>query len=401
VIKLKKFEVKPNIYWVGGIDWNLRDFHGYSTNRGTTYNAYLIMDKKITLVDTVKHYLFDEMISRIKEITDPSKIDYIISNHVEMDHSGSIPKLIKICPNAKVITSTRGEKGLLIHYKKDLNFKVVQSGDTLNIGKRTLQFIHIPMVHWPDSMVTYIPKDKLLLPNDAFGQHIASIERFDDEFEWGILKEEAAKYYANIVMPYGDQVKKALEALSTLEIDMIAPSHGIIWRSNISEIINEYKKWANYETDNKALIIYDSMWGSTEKIAYALSEGIEEAGIPVNLRNLKNTNISDIITDLINSKFILLGSPTLNNTMLPSMGGFLTYLKGLRPKNRIGFVFGSYGWGGQAVGEIEKILNDLSWDLPVESININYVPEKNDLKKAKEIGKKLVKNIKKIELYNK
>jgi flavorubredoxin len=257
------------------------------------------------------------------------------------------------------------------------------------------------MVHWPDSMVTYIPHDKLLLPNDAFGQHIASEERFDDEFDWGILKEEAAKYYGNIVMPYGDQVKKALEVLSTLEIDMIAPSHGIIWRSNIPDIINEYQKWANYETENKALIVYDSMWGSTEKLAYALCEGIEETGIPVKIRSLNNTHISDIITDLISSKFVLLGSPTLNNTMLPTMGGFLTYLKGLRPRNRIGFVFGSYGWGGQAVGEIEKILNGLSWELPIESININFIPEQNDLKKAKEIGKKLVKNVKEIKIINK
>ena len=391
MIKLKKVEVKPDIYWVGGIDWNLRNFHGYSTRRGTTYNAYLIIDKKITLVDTVKHYLFDEMIARIKEIVDPSKIDYIISNHVEMDHSGSILKLLENCPNATVITSTRGEKGLRLHFKKELNFKVVNSGDTLNIGKRTLHFVHIPMVHWPDSMVTYSPVDKLLLPNDAFGQHIATEERFDDEIEWGILKEEATKYYANIVMPYGDQVNKALETLRGLKIDMIAPSHGIIWRSLITNIVKEYTKWANYETDNKALIVYDSMWGSTEKIAYALAEGIEETGIPVNIRNLKNTDISDIITDVISSRFILLGSPTMNNTMLPSMGGFLTYLKGLRPRNRIGLVFGSYGWGGQAVGEIEKILKELQWDLPVSSINLNYLPDQNDLINAKRIGKKLVK----------
>jgi len=391
VIKLKKIQIKPDIYWVGGIDWNLRNFHSYSTRRGTTYNAYLIVDKKITLVDTVKHNLFDEMVSRIKEIVNLLKIDYIVSNHVEMDHSGSILKLLEFCPNAKIITSTRGEKGLRMHYKKELNFKVVSSGETLNIGKRTLNFVHIPMVHWPDSMVTYIPSDKLLLPNDAFGQHIATEERFDDEIEWGILKEEAAKYYSNIVMPYGDQVKKALEAVGRLDIDMIAPSHGIIWRSYIPNIIKEYKKWANYETENKALIIYDTMWGSTEKIAYSFMEGIEEAGIPITIRSLKTTHISDIITDVLTSKYILIGSPTLNNSMLPSMGGFLTYLKGLRPKKRIGFVFGSYGWGGQAVGEIEKILKELSWDLPLDSININYIPGQNDLKKAKEIGKKLVK----------
>jgi len=394
VIKLNKVEIRPDIYWVGGIDWDLRNFHGYETQRGTTYNAYLIVDKKITLVDTVKHYLFDEMLARIKEIVDPKKIDYIVSNHVEMDHSGSLPKMKKEAPNAKIITSTRGEKGLLRHYKKDLGFQVVKSGDILNIGKRTLHFVHIPMVHWPDSMVTYIPSDKLLLPNDAFGQHIASSERFDDEIEWGILREEAAKYYANIVMPYGDQVKKALEAVSGLKIDMIAPSHGIIWRSRIPKIIEEYKKWASFEAEKKALIIYDSMWGSTEKIAYALYEGISESGIPVNMRNIKNTNISDIITDVQDSKLILIGSPTLNNGMMPSMGGFLTYLKGLRPRDRIGFVFGSYGWGGQAVGEIEKILKDLSWDIPFDSININYIPDEEELNNAKDIGRKIGKYLK-------
>ena len=395
MIELNKIEIKPDIYWVGGIDWDLRSFHGYNTPKGTTYNAYLIIDNKITLVDTVKHYLFNEMLNRIKEIVDPSKIDYIISNHVEMDHSGSITKLLEFCPNAKIITSTRGEKGLHLHYKKELNLKVVNSGDKLNIGKKILAFFHIPMVHWPDSMVTYIPSDKLLLPNDAFGQHIASCERFDEELDWGILKQDAAKYYANIVMPYGDQVKKALEMLTKLDINMIAPSHGIIWKKYLSNILKEYSKWANFETENKALIVYDSMWGSTEKIAYALYEGIEETGIKVTIRNLKNTHISDIITDVLSSKFILLGSPTMNNTTLPTMGGFLTYLKGLKPRNRIGFVFGSYGWGGQAVGEIEKILRELSWDLPIKSLNINYVPNENDLKNTKKIGETLVKNINK------
>ena len=395
MIKLKPAEIKPDIYWVGGIDWDLRNFHGYLTQRGTTYNAYLIIDKKITLVDTVKHYLFAEMLSRIEEIIDPSKIDYIVSNHVEMDHSGSLPKILEITPKATVITSTRGEKGLRRHFKKEWNFHVVNSGDSLKIGKRTLQFVHIPMVHWPDSMVTYSAKDRLLLPNDAFGQHIASSKRFDDEIGWDVLKEEAAKYYANIVMPYGDQVKKALEALSGLEIDMIAPSHGTIWRTFIPNILGEYTKWANYDSEEKALIVYDSMWGSTEKIAYALYEGIEKSGVNATMKNLKINHISDVITDLLTSKLILLGSPTLNNGMLPTMGGFLTYLKGLRPKNKIGFAFGSYGWGGQAIGEIEKVMKDLSWELPFDGININYIPEVNELKKVKETGNKLAKYIKK------
>ena len=394
MINLDKVELKKDIYWVGAIDWDLRNFHGYLTPRGTTYNAYLIVDKKITLVDTVKHYKFDEMLSRIKEIVDPKKIDYIISNHVEMDHSGSLPKILKNCPNAKIITSILGEKGLKKHYKKDWNFKVVNTGDSLDIGKRTLHFVPIPMVHWPDSMVTYIEKDKLLLPNDAFGQHIASSERFDDEIEWGLLKEEAAKYYANIVMPYGNQVNKALETLKNLKIDMIAPSHGIIWKTHIKKLLVEYKKWANYQTEKKALIIYDSMWGSTEKIAKSLAEGLEESKIRVTLKNLKTNHISDVITEVLTTKLILLGSPTMNNMMLPSMGEFLTYLKGLRPRNRTGFVFGSYGWGGQAVGQIETIIKELKWKIPEQSVNINYIPNNEDLTNLKKIGNKLGKSIK-------
>ncbi|MDP6154721.1 MAG: FprA family A-type flavoprotein [Candidatus Thermoplasmatota archaeon] len=390
---MKKVEIKPGVYWVGGVDWDIRNFHGYLTPRGTTYNAYLIIDEKIVLVDTVKHYLFDEMLARIKEIIDPSKIDYILSNHVEMDHSGSISRMLEIAPEAKVITSVQGERGLRRHYKKNWDFHVVKSGDSLDIGKRKLVFVHTPMVHWPDSMLTYIEIDKLLLPNDAFGQHIGGSERFDDQIEWGILKEEAAKYYANIVLPYGKQVQKAIAALGGLDIDMIGPSHGIIWRSYIPRILDEYVKWAANATENKALIVYDTMWGSTEKIAYSLREGLEEAGVPVTMRSLNTNQISDIITDLLTSKLILIGSPTLNNGYLPSMGAFLTYIKGLKPINRTGFAFGSFGWGGQAVGEIEKVMEVLGWELPVKGINLKYIPDDDELLATKGVGNDLAKLI--------
>ena len=392
---MKSIKLKPDVHWIGGIDWDLRDFHGYVTQRGSTYNSYLIMDEKITVIDTVKHYMFDEMFTRLKQMIDPNDIDYIISNHVEMDHSGSIPKLLEHAPNATIITSTRGEKGLKRHYKKDWDLQVVKSGETVSLGKRNLHFVHIPMVHWPDSMVTYSPYDKILFSNDAFGQHIASSERFDDELDWGVIHEEAAKYYANIVMPYGSQVKKALESMKDLDIDIIAPSHGIIWRSHVKDILKEYQKWCQDKTEEKALIIYDSMWGSTKKMAYALSEGIQEAGVPFSLLNLQTNHISDILTEILNAKLILFGSPTLNNTMLPKMGGFLTYLKGLRPKNRIGFVFGSYGWGGQAVGEIEKILSDMKWEIPEKSVNINFVPDEEELEELRSIGLKLANYMKK------
>jgi flavorubredoxin len=384
-----KTEIKPGIYWVGAIDWDIRNFHGYLTQRGTTYNAYLIVDEKIVLVDTVKHYLFNEMLERIREIVDPSKIDYIVSNHVEMDHSGSLPMMLEHARNAEIITSDKGERGLRRHFKQEWNFKVVKSGESLTIGKRALTFVHVPMVHWPDSMVTYIPEEKLLIPNDAFGQHIASTQRYDDEIGWDILKEEAGKYYGNIVMLFGDKVKKALEAVGGLEIDMIAPSHGVIWRSFIPEILEQYARWANYDADEKAVIVYDSMWGSTEKMAHKLKEGLQEAGIEVSIRNLKNNHISDVMTDVLFSKLVLVGSPTLNNGMLPSMGSFLVYLKGLRPRNRIGFAFGSFGWGGQAVGEIEKYFQDLKWEVPVEGMKIKYVPDDLELDNVKEVGKKI------------
>ncbi len=384
-----KLEIKPGIYWVGVIDWDIRNFHGYLTQRGTTYNAYLIIDEKITLVDTVKEYLYDEMMARIREIIDPSKIDIIVSNHVEMDHTGSIPKLLEHCPDASIVTSIQGEKGLRRHFKEDWNFHAVKSGETMSIGKRTLTFVHIPMVHWPDSMVTYVAEVKLLLSNDAFGQHIAGPERFDDELGWDVLKEEAAKYYANIVMPYGAQASKALEVLGGIEIDMIAPCHGIIWRSMIPNILAEYKKWTNYETEKRALIVYDTMWNSTKMMAHKLKDGLDEAGLPTTVKFLGTNHISDIVPDLMHSRLILIGSPTLNNGMLPSMGAFLTYMKGLRPKNRVGFAFGSYGWGGQAVGEIEEVMKQLKWDLPEEKININYVPDEEELDKVREVGKKL------------
>jgi flavorubredoxin len=382
---MQPVKVKENIWWVGGIDWDLRNFHGYITQKGSSYNSYLIIDEKITLIDTVKHYLFNEMIERISKIIDPKKIDIIISNHVEMDHSGGLPELMKLCPNATIICSPKGEEGLKAHYKKEWGFKVVKSGNSINIGKRTLQFVNTPMVHWPDNMVTYCPEEKILFSNDGMGQHIASYERFDYEYTLDIILEEAKKYYANIVLPYDSMVRKELEAASTLDIEIIAPSHGIIWTSNIPKIIEEYKKWSNNEVKNKAVIIYDTMWHSTEKIAYAIYRAFDEKGITVELCNLQLIHISDIMTKVIDSKYICIGSPTLNNNILPTVSAFLTYFKGLSPKNRIGLAFGSYGWGGQSVGHVEDILKELKFEI-MEQIKIKYIPDEKSLN---EITKKI------------
>ncbi|MFC1570274.1 FprA family A-type flavoprotein [Candidatus Omnitrophota bacterium] len=375
---MKPIEIKKDIYWVGGVDWDLREFHGYKTQRGSTYNAYLILDEKITLVDTVKHYLFDEMLERIKAVIDPSKIDLIVSNHVEMDHSGSLPKILELCPNATVITAPNGEKGLRKHFKKDWNFKVVNTGDSVSIGKRTLSFVLTPMLHWPDSMATYIPEEKLLMPNDAFGQHLATTERFDDEFDLNVIMEEAAKYYANIVFPFGAQVKKALEAVSGLDVDMIAPSHGIIWRKHIKEIVELYGKWADNTTEKKAVIIYDTMWGSTEKIAHAILDAFENKGISAALYDIKDNEMSDIMTQVLTAEYICVGSPTLNNGLMPPIAAFLTYMKGLAPKGRKALAFGSYGWGGQSVGIIEKELEGCGFEM-MDSIKEQYIPDENVL----------------------
>ncbi|MCG8401030.1 MAG: FprA family A-type flavoprotein [Firmicutes bacterium] len=391
---MKPVEIKPGVYWVGAIDWNLRYFHGYLTPRGTSYNAYLIMDDKITLVDNVKHHLCDEMLSRIKQVVDPAQIDYMIVNHVELDHSGSLPKMMELMPKAKVVTSPQGKKGLIRYFKKEWDFMVVNSGEDLNIGSRTLKFVHVPMVHWPDSMVTYIPDDKLLLPNDAFGQHIGSAERFDDQIGWDIIHEEACTYYANIVLPYGDNVLKALDVVGQLDIDMVAPSHGVIWRTYLDKIIPVYRRWAGNETDPKALIVYDTMWDSTRRIALALQDGLEEAGVPVTVRFLQTSHISEIMTDLLTARGILIGSPTINNGMLPSVSSFLTYIKGLRPKKRIGLAFGSYGWGGQGAKEVAAAIKTMGWETPVDFINMQYLPDEQELGTAKEAGIKLGEAIK-------
>lgn len=286
---MKAVKIKEGVYWVGGIDWNLRNFHGYLTQRGSTYNAYLIVDEKVTLVDTVKHYLYDEMIERISSIIDPSEIDYIVSNHVEMDHSGGLPKLMEVT-GATLFTSPKGKEGLEFHYdSSDWDMKVVKPGAPLELGKRTLNFILTPMVHWPDNMVVYMPEEKILFSNDSFGQHYATSERFDDEVLLDIALEEAKKYFANIVMGYRGQVKRELDAIENhgLELDIIAPSHGIVWRKYTDKIIAAYRKWAGNKTDNKAVVVYDTMWGSTEEIAYRIVEMFEGLGVETALRNLK------------------------------------------------------------------------------------------------------------------
>jgi len=387
-----KVELEKGIYWVGAIDWNIRDFHGYSTHLGSTYNAYLVMGEKTALVDTVKNPFFEEMLGRISELISPKKIDYLIVNHVEMDHSGSLTRLKEAVPGVEILCSPRAEGELRLHYPKDIPLRVVKTGDTLELGGKTLTFVEVPMVHWPDSMVTYLREDKVLLPNDAFGQHIASTERFDDELGWETILPEAAKYYANIVMPYGPQVLKALEALSGIEIDVIGPSHGIIWRKHIPDILATYQKWAKGVTEQRAVIAYATMWGSTEKMAKAICKGLADEGIPTRMYRLKGSDQSDIVKELLESRALLVGSPTLNNGLFPSVAAFSTYIKGLRPRGRLAGAFGSYGWGGGAIKALNADLQTAGMDV-LEELQVQFVPDAEKLKECEQWGREVAQKI--------
>ena len=381
---LKAIEMRKGIYWVGAVDWSMRSFHGYSTRRGSSYNAYLILDEKITLIDTVKAPFVTELLERVSSVVDPKKIDYIISNHVEPDHSGSLPIMAKCCPNAKIVTSApNGLKGLTGRYG-ELPYQAVKTGETLSLGSRTLSFVATPMLHWPDSMVTYCPEEKILFSNDAFGQHLASNLRFDDENDLHIIMEEAKKYYANILMLYGKQAQTALSALGGLPIETILTGHGISWRAHIPEILDAYKKWSAGELEEKAVVVFDSMWGSTERLARAITDAFTAKGIPVAYFDLRADHISDVITEVLTAKHLAVGSPTINNQMMPPVAAFLCYLKGFVPKGRQAFAFGSFGWGGQSVGLVEDELKAAGCEICLEKIRVKDVPTQDDLASMRE-----------------
>ncbi len=392
-----KVTLKDRVYWVGVIDWNIRDFHGYITNRGSTYNAYLIQDEKTALIDTVKHQFSEELVRKIKEVTSFEKIDYIIVNHVEMDHSSSLPEIAKLAVNAKILSSVRGKEELIEHYGKEFErVETVKSGDEIKLGAKTLRFVEAPMLHWPDSMFTYIVEDKILMPNDAFGQHLASSERFDDEVDQHILMEEAAMYYANILMPLSPLITRKIQEVVAMQIpiEMIAPSHGIIWRKDPMKIVNAYLNWSQGTSKNKVVIVFDTMWNSTDKMARAIGDGAAYAGVDVKLLKLRSYAISEAMTEILDAKAVLVGSPTLNNQMFPTLSSFLTYATGLKPKGKLWGFFGSFGWGGGAVKSMVKVVKEAGFDVIEQGLEIKFVPDEEDLKKCFEFGQQIAQKIK-------
>lgn len=391
-------KILPDIYSVGVVDWDVRNFHGhtYTTKRGSSYNSYLLIDEKIALVDTVYGPFSAELIDNIRQIIPPEKIDYIIVNHVETDHSGALPVIMKLCPKAKVIGTKNCQDGLHKHYYANWDFQVVHTGDKISLGKRTLSFIEAPMIHWPDSMFTYCPEEQLLLPNDAFGQHFASSKFFDDEVDPCALMDEARKYYANILWSLSAVIQKKIEDVGKLNlaIKMIAPSHGVIWRRDPAKIINAYLSWAKNETRPKAVIVYETMWGATEKMARKIAEGISDAGVEVKVFDIASSERTEVLNEMLDAKGFLFGSSTHDNNMLPLLAAFLELFKGFKPKNRIVAVFGSFGWAGGAVKEIEDVVSSAAVELIKPGLGIKYLPDESEIKRCYEYGKEFAAKIK-------
>ena len=394
---MRPMEIKKDFYWVGVVDWNLRDFHGYVTEKGTTYNAYLLKAGKTVLFDTVKAEFTSQLVDNIKELISPDKIDYIVVNHAEMDHTGALPEIINLVKPEKLICTKACRDALIAHFhREDWPFEIVKEGDVLDIGGKTIQFFGSAMIHWPDSMVSYLKEDRALISSDIFGQHWATSERYDDEVDLSELIHQAKKYYANIVLPYSPLVQKLIARIGEvgLKFDLLLPDHGLIWRKHINDIFACYDKWSKQTPLRKAVVIYDTMWHSTEIMANAIAEGLIDEGISVKVMNLQVNHRSDVITEIVDSKAVIFGSATLNNGVLPRIADMLAYLKGLRPDGKIGAAFGSYGWGGEAVKIINAALEEMKITLVDEGIKIKFVPTDDELKKCHELGVKLGKAIK-------
>lgn len=387
--------IVKDIYWVGSVDWSMRDFHSFTTLRGVTYNSYLIFDEKIALIDTVKATFAKELLFNISAFASPEKIDYIIVNHAEPDHASSLPIIVTACKKAKVVCTKKCQEILsLYHDVSKWVFQIVKEGDTLSLGKKTLSFIETPMVHWPESMFTYLKEEKILFSMDAFGQHFSSSSRFDDEVDGCAVMDEAKKYYANILMPFGQQILKAIDKIKKYEIRIVAPSHGIVWRSSLSEIVSLYQEWASFKPQKKVLVIYDTMWESTKEMAVAIHRGASIEGVQAKLIFIRATNITDIVTDVLDAQGIILGCSNLNQGLMPFMGMLLTYLKGLRPQKKLVASFGSFGWGRGAVEEIEEFFKSASLEVFAPPIKSQWKSTQKILEECERLGLALAEKVK-------
>lgn len=378
------------INWVGYVDWTVRDFHSYDTSRGATYNAYLIQDEKTALIDAVKEPYAENLLRHIAELTPLEKVDYIVCNHAEPDHAGAMAIVVEALPQATIICNKKCKAALDKHFDTEgWKFQVVADGETLSLGKRTLQFIDTPMVHWPESMFTYVVEEKILFSMDAFGQHYATSFRFDESYPLDITMYEARTYYANIVMPFGKNVLRTLERVADLDIKMIAPSHGLIWRKDVAAIVNEYSNWANLRPKAKVLVLYDTMWESTEKMGRAILDGASSEGVDAQLIHIRRSNLTHIASEVLEAGALAVGSSTLNGGMMPMMEAVLSYLRGLKPGGKAAFSFGSYGWGKGGPEAINSYFEEMKWEILQEPLRIQFRPTAEVLETCRVAGKQL------------
>jgi len=390
-----KFEITPGVDWVGKVDWELRKFHGeeYSTHRGSSYNAYLVRDEKTALIDTVWTPFAKEFVDNLAREIDLNKIDYVIANHAEMDHSGALSALMHRIPDKPVYCTANGLKSLKGHYHKDWNFQVVKTGDKLSLGKKELIFVEAMMLHWPDSMMEYLTGDAILFSNDAFGQHIASEHMFNDLVDQSELFEEATKYYANILTPFSPLVTKKINEVVGLglPVNAICPSHGVIWRDNPLQIVHKYLEWADGYQEDQTTLVYDTMWDGTRRLAEAIAKGIKEKDgkVTVKLRNIARSDINDVVTEIFKSKTVLFGSPTTNSGILNAMAALIEMAAGLRFRNKKAAAFGCYGWSGESVKVLNEALGKSGFEVVHEGLRTMWQPGDDELAQAVQFGREI------------
>ena len=391
-----KKRIKNNTYWVGKVDWELQKFHGdeYSTHKGSTYNSYLVQEEKNVLIDTVWMPFAREFVENLSKEIDLNKIDYIIMNHGEVDHSGALPALMEKIPNTPIYCTENAVKSLKGQYHKDWNFVEVKTGDSLDIGNgKTLVFVEMKMLHWPDSMATYLTVDNILFSNDAFGQHYATDLLYNDLVDQCDLFNEAIKYFANILTPFNVFLRKKLDEVIALNlpIDIIATSHGVIWRDNPMQIIEKYSKWANDYKENQITIIYDTMWNGTKTLAENIAEGIrlQDKEVVVKVHNLAKSDQNDLITEIFKSKSVIIGSPTISNSILHSVAGFIHLVKELKFKSKKATAFGCYGWSGESVKVLNTLLSEAGFEIINEGHRNQWNPDDNAKSEAIEFGRKI------------
>lgn len=400
-MSMQRYQLKDEIWWVGAVDWDSRDFHGYDTPRGTSYNAYLILDEKVALVDGCREGFGQEMLARVQGCCGSRPIDYMIINHVEPDHSGAIPLLVDRLAPGGIYCSKRAVEALSLYYGarvvESWDLQVVGTGDEISLGRNTLQFIEAPMLHWPDSMFTYVKGANALLPNDAFGQHLASSKRFADELDMSVVMDEASKYYANILMPFGGQIQKMLAKIQELglQIEAIGSSHGVCWRrpEDVARIVQAYAEWSSNQAPERVVLIYDTMWHSTEKMTMAIADGVAQEDVECRVLKLSSSARAEVARQVLESRAFMVGTPTLNNQMYPTVGAFLTYIKGLRPKDRLAVAYGSCGWAGGGVKQVDAELRSLGLEV-LDPVEVKYMPGVDELASCVELGRQVARKIK-------